>query len=146
VTWQWQITLRYRSYVLKPPRRAARVRLELEAQLRALLFRQKIRHLREDGAVERNGGRLPRHCVGRAHLTENLVQPRAHLFGIGPVGRHVRRSEQIGLHFLRGIVRVVALGHRSPQNRRESRSDIGVKEPCGASAAGYLSPLSNASW
>ena len=47
---------------------------EIKAQLRALIFRQTPRHLREDSAIEPRAVRVPRDRLGRARLAENPVQ------------------------------------------------------------------------
>ncbi len=70
-------------------------RLEFEAQLRALLFRQPIGHLRKDGAIERRALRVPRHLLRRPCLGQNLVQVGADLVGIGTIDGRRLILEQI---------------------------------------------------
>src|SRR5258708_34928111 len=48
--------------------------LELEAQLRAFLVGEPVRHLREDCAVKQNGLRLPRQLLRCAGFGQNLVE------------------------------------------------------------------------
>jgi hypothetical protein len=70
-------------------------RFEFEAQLRALLFRQPIGHLREDVAIKRDRRRFPRQFLRRAGLGKNFFQPPPHLIGIRPIGRSGLGAEQI---------------------------------------------------
>ena len=79
--WQQATPILQYSGRLQPPD----LRLELEAQLRAFLVGQPVRHLRKDGAIEQNRLRFPWQLLCRASLGENLVEFGAYRVGIGPV-------------------------------------------------------------
>jgi hypothetical protein len=73
-------------------------RLELKAQLRALVVGQPVRHLRKNGPVNQDGFRLPRKLLRCAGLGKYLMEFGAHGIGIGPVfGRGCFLAEQVGL-------------------------------------------------
>jgi hypothetical protein len=73
-------------------------RLELKAQLRALLVGQPVRHLGKDRPVKQDRLWLPRQLLRRAGLGKNFVEFCAHGVRISPVfGRGCIFAEQIGL-------------------------------------------------
>ena len=72
-------------------------RFEIKAQLRALLFREPIGHLRKDSAVERDRRWFPRQFLRCAGLGKNLFEPTPHLVGIGAIGGLGLDAEQVGL-------------------------------------------------
>jgi hypothetical protein len=59
------------------------LRLEIEPQLHALVFRQAAGHLGENCAIERRAMVVPRHRLRRAHLRQNRVQFGANLLRVG---------------------------------------------------------------
>ena len=62
-------------------------RLELQAELRRLLFRQACCHLRKDELVEAGAVAIQRTPAGGADLGEDFLQPRAHPVGVGVIDR-----------------------------------------------------------
>ena len=85
--------------------------LELAPQPLALLGGQPVRHLREDGAIERQPRLFPGQKFCCLRLGENAPQPRAHLVGIGIVARGRLRPEQIGLFVCNESVLLVDASH-----------------------------------
>ena len=64
--------------------------VEVESQLGGFLLGQPAGHVRKDRPVKQDLVRLPRKLCGRAGFGQNLVQPRADLVRIGPIGRRGR--------------------------------------------------------
>ena len=80
---------------LRPPPAAWISVIELEAQLRGLLVRQPVRHLRKDGAPVERAARVPRKALRRARLREHAQEFGAHFVRIGAIDgrRPLRRPE-----------------------------------------------------
>lgn len=96
------------------------LRLEVEAQLRSLLLRQPIRHLRKDGAIEQNAPRLPWHLLRGARFGKNLVKISAHLIGIGAINRRRLILEEIILFVIAKKVGLSRGSHGRTVQRRIS--------------------------
>ena len=103
-------------------------RFEFEAQLRTFVLGQPVRHLRKDGAIERQAIRLPRHLLREACLQRNLVQVCANLVGIGAVDGRGLIAERSSCS---------SWPNRSPWWEEACRTRLGCRscESCAISAA-----------
>lgn len=67
--------------------KACDFRVKFETQLRSLLFREPIGHLREDRAVKQNASWLPRHLLRGSCFSQNLVQLGTDLIWVSAINR-----------------------------------------------------------